>query len=130
MASGRGVPKARGGFVYGPGTSTSDSIHAMLSTGEFVTRAKVAQLYRRELDYLNRYGKWPAFAGGGFVGRSNTSPTINVSTPALDLSGIEAAVANRGPVQVSVNLNAQQVGRAVEPVVSAIQGGTVHRRSW
>jgi len=34
---------AEGGAVRGPGTGTSDSIPAMLSAGEFVTRAKVAQ---------------------------------------------------------------------------------------
>ncbi|WP_019148463.1 phage tail tape measure protein [Timonella senegalensis] len=35
--------KAFGGFVFGPGTQTSDSIPTMLSNGEFVVRAREAQ---------------------------------------------------------------------------------------
>lgn len=35
--------KADGGFVYGAGTATSDSIPALLSNGEFVVRASQAQ---------------------------------------------------------------------------------------
>jgi hypothetical protein len=38
-ASGRGITKATGGPVYGPGTGTSDSIPAMLSNGEHVWTA-------------------------------------------------------------------------------------------
>ena len=34
---------ARGGAINGPGTSTSDSIPAMLSDGEFVMNAKAVR---------------------------------------------------------------------------------------
>jgi hypothetical protein len=40
-----------GGFVSGPGTSTSDSIPAMLSRGEYVVRAKSVSAYG--LDFMN-----------------------------------------------------------------------------
>lgn len=60
--------RAGGGSVWGPGTATSDDIHAMLSNGEFVTRTWAAQRigYDR-LEYMNRTGKIPKFADGGPV---------------------------------------------------------------
>jgi hypothetical protein len=66
----KGVAKrAHGGSIWGPGTATSDSIPALLSNGEFVVRTQAAKAigYGR-LDHMNRYGKLPAFAGGGQVG--------------------------------------------------------------
>jgi len=51
-----------GGRVMGPGTSTSDSIPAMLSDGEYVIRAEAARkLGRGALDWLNAGN----FAEGG-----------------------------------------------------------------
>jgi Peptidase family M23 len=45
---------ARGGFVSGPGTGTSDSIMAKLSAGEFVMNSKQTRKYRRLLEMLNK----------------------------------------------------------------------------
>lgn len=65
------VAHAAGGRIFGPGTGTSDSILSLLSNGEYVVREAAARAigYGR-LDYLNRYGKLPAFANGGQVGGS------------------------------------------------------------
>jgi hypothetical protein len=69
----KGIPRADGGLVTGTGTSTSDSIHAMLSNGEFVIRAEaVRKLGLGILDHINRIGRLPAldlpaFAMGGAV---------------------------------------------------------------
>ncbi|WP_063688820.1 hypothetical protein [Bradyrhizobium stylosanthis] len=55
-----------GGHVMGPGTSTSDSIPAMLSDGEYVIRAEAARrIGRGQLDRLNAGN----YAGGGFISR-------------------------------------------------------------
>lgn len=55
-----------GGGVSGPGTSTSDSIPAMLSDGEYVIKASSAQkLGRSTLDWLNSGA--PGLAHGGDV---------------------------------------------------------------
>ena len=59
------LKKAKGGAIIGPGTSTSDSIPALLSNGEYVINA--AQIGRTTLDALNS-GSYPAFASGGSVG--------------------------------------------------------------
>lgn len=46
---------ASGGFVSGPGSSTSDSIPAMLSNGEYVINAKAVGTYG--LDFMNSLNK-------------------------------------------------------------------------
>jgi hypothetical protein len=72
---------ATGGFVRGPGTSTSDSIPAWLSDGEFVVRASaVQQIGVPALMAINRGIHVPAiasvhgprFADGGLVTGAGT----------------------------------------------------------
>lgn len=59
---------ASGGMISGPGTSTSDSIPAMLSNGEYVINAEaVRRIGIPRLNALNS-GTVPHFAGGGYVG--------------------------------------------------------------
>jgi hypothetical protein len=68
---------AEGGSVRGPGTSTSDSIPARLSDGEFVVKASSVQKYG--VDFMNaiNQGIAPAvraFKNGGAVTRSPSVP--------------------------------------------------------
>lgn len=92
---------ATGGRIYGPGTSTSDSIPAMLPNGEMVLRAaavkKIDALYGRSfLNTLNAVGsvekamqpsafalnarrKSQAYATGGRVSTANGSWNIEVN---------------------------------------------------
>jgi outer membrane protein OmpA-like peptidoglycan-associated protein len=74
---------ARGGYIQGPGTATSDSILARLSKGEYVLRAAAVKQYG--LDFLNRLntGRLPGFASGGLVqapsgGSSGTPVNLNL----------------------------------------------------
>jgi hypothetical protein len=62
---------AQGGFVSGPGTSTSDSIPALLSDGEFVVNARSTQLFKPLLTAINDAGALPQFAVGGMVKGQN-----------------------------------------------------------
>jgi DNA repair exonuclease SbcCD ATPase subunit len=67
--------KAAGGLVRGPGTSTSDSIPALLSDGEFVVNARSTQLFRPLLSAINATAGMPQFAVGGLVnGRMKKDP--------------------------------------------------------
>ena len=74
-SSGAAAGHADGGYISGPGTGTSDSIHAMLSNGEFVVKAEAVKRYGLAvLERINN-GTWgnmivsvPKFAGGGLVG--------------------------------------------------------------
>lgn len=67
------VAAATGGYISGPGTSTSDSIPAKLSNGEFVVNAASVKKYG--IDYLHAIntGRAHRYASGGLVS--------NVSSP-------------------------------------------------
>ncbi|PWG61775.1 tape measure protein [Spiribacter halobius] len=59
--------RATGGPIFGPGTSTSDSIPVRLSRGEYVIRAAAVQRYGMGLlDRINRL-QLPGLAAGGAV---------------------------------------------------------------
>lgn len=79
-----GVKKATGGYISGPGSSTSDSIPAMLSNGEYVLNASsVDAIGVDNLNRINAAGRnADAFVGGSTIGGS---VTLNVS--AMDASG-------------------------------------------
>jgi len=69
---------AGGGMVFGPGTSTSDSILARLSRGEFVMDAFTTRIFGpdffRSLQRAARTGnpfRIPGFAAGGLVGETS-----------------------------------------------------------
>ena len=71
-SGGGATARAQGGPVYGPGTSTSDSILARLSTGEFVVKAKAVASYGLDLLHqINDMRYVPAYANGGAVGLAN-----------------------------------------------------------
>jgi hypothetical protein len=63
---------AAGGYISGPGTSTSDSIPAMLSDGEYVVNARATARHRELLEAINagryaRGGMVRGYAAGGMV---------------------------------------------------------------
>lgn len=61
---------ARGGLITGPGTSTSDSVFARLSAGEYVLNAKATKALGTDvLNQLNS-GILPKYATGGEVSRT------------------------------------------------------------
>lgn len=75
---------ATGGYVFGPGTGTSDSINARLSTGEFVMPADATRRYAPELNSM-RSGSYSRDEGGGMV-KVNI---INQTTGRVDSSSTE-----------------------------------------
>jgi TP901 family phage tail tape measure protein len=69
---------ATGGYISGPGTSTSDSIPARLSDGEYVIRAAAVRKYGTGMfDALNR--GVAKFATGGQVGGGSSFPNSMVT---------------------------------------------------
>jgi len=96
---GMGPHVATGGSIWGPGTGTSDSIHAMLSNGEFVVRAAVASKFRSFLSYLNATGQMPnlpRFATGGSVAVPNLAGMMRAQ-----MDGVGALMQRFAPVQVT-----------------------------
>jgi TP901 family phage tail tape measure protein len=86
VGHGHGSPvhPAGGGYIRGPGTSTSDSIPARLSDGEYVVRAAaVERIGVPTLDKMNRLG----FAGGGYVPSSHLSDPSSLVSQATDAKG-------------------------------------------
>ena len=79
------INAATGGWIYGPGSGTSDSIPAMLSNGEFVIRAKKAKEFAALLNAINsgrlKKGDLPGFATGG---------SVNIKRAAISMSGSSA----------------------------------------
>ncbi len=73
------VTAATGGLISGPGGSTTDSIMARLSNGEFVVNAAQTAKFRPLLERINT-GR---YANGGFVG----TPRIGTAVPPAGSSG-------------------------------------------
>jgi TP901 family phage tail tape measure protein len=77
--------KAAGGYMEGAGTSTSDSISARLSNGEYVIKASAVQQYGKGFfDNLNAQ----RFATGGQVGAATASAGIGAGDIAAAFSGM------------------------------------------
>lgn len=84
----RNLFRAHGGPVFGPGTSTSDSIPTWLSNGEYVISAAAVRRYGVEMfDHLNAM-RAPSRSSGATAGRSvaarATAPVTITVNGALD----------------------------------------------
>lgn len=101
---------ASGGYVSGPGTSTSDSIPARLSHGEYVVNARaVSRLGVSFLDAINGLSAGPrvadgrlAFAAGGLVPEAPAQPApgqniriVNVIDPAMAADYLNSSAGER-----------------------------------
>lgn len=90
---------ASGGRVFGPGTSTSDSIFARLSRGEFVVKTRAVEHYGPQLFAALNSMRLPkdflrGFNLGGIVDNLNHSMRSMAPVPAFAGGGL--AVAPRG----------------------------------
>ena len=96
--------RADGGPIVGAGTSTSDSIPAMLSNGEYVLNAKaVKRVGRPLLDAIN-YGHARHFSSGGLAARSvvhvtsgnRTSNPVVINVSAIDADSFRGFMKTKG----------------------------------
>jgi TP901 family phage tail tape measure protein len=109
-----------GGFVSGPGSSTSDSIPAMLSNGEFVVRASAVRTYG--VDFLNALNQQKV----GSFGSSATSAAVSSGSTVAYLSPEDRALL-RAVIDRPVNLyteNAKIASSANAGNVILAQRGT------
>jgi hypothetical protein len=96
---------AGGGAINGPGTSTSDSILARLSKGEYVMNASAVSKFGTSFfDGLNN-GLLPKFNRGGPVGSSLVvAPSNNVFIPDVTIKGQDLLITfNRAQARASRN---------------------------
>lgn len=103
-----GMKRAGGGFVSGPGTSTSDSIPAWLSDGEYVVNAKATSQHRELLEAINAR----KFKKGGYVGPTD-----------LRASGGKAVIRNLSGDLTSIKSASKLLTKAV------MDAAKVHRIS-
>lgn len=90
-----GGKRATGGYIAGPGTSTSDSIPAFLSNGEYVLTAEAVQNVGLPLLDAMNSGRVGHFATGGLVqanGSGNKGAAVPVgNSVTLNVSALDAA---------------------------------------
>ena len=92
--------RAKGGMINGPGTSTSDSIPALLSNGEFVVNARATESFQPLLSAINNFGLQPRFAAGGLF---NTS---SVNTPSNNnMNDTLTSIMSNQPIRTYVTAN-------------------------
>jgi len=66
--------KATGGTITGPGGPREDKVPIMASPGEFIVKADSAKkLGKSNLEFINKTGQLPKFAGGGLI------PNVNLN---------------------------------------------------
>lgn len=68
--------RASGGIITGAGTSTSDSIPARLSNGEYVVNARATSQFLPLLNSINDAGLQPRFAMGGLYKDTNSGYNV------------------------------------------------------
>jgi hypothetical protein len=111
--SGAGSPFASGGMVRGPGTSTSDSILARLSRGEFVVRAAAVKHYGTNLlSALNglRIPRPTGFNLGGLVeGMQHSMSALMVPRFAEGgFADMQPLAVGRRPIALTINNGGEQ----------------------
>ena len=107
---GRGGGRAIGGPVWGAGSSTSDSIAAMLSNGEYVIKAASVRKYGSGLfDSLNR--GVARFANGGQVGQV-AAPTPQSGVSIVALSAADKGLLIRIANALNLSIDGKDIARA------------------
>lgn len=77
---------AAGGMVYGPGSGTSDSIPALLSSGESVINAQSTQMFSGILSAINQAG-----GGAPLTNNNSTAPIVKTYVVASEMSSQQEA---------------------------------------
>jgi len=83
-APGQGHQAAAGGYIRGPGTTTSDSIPSLLSDKEYVVKAKAVDYYG--VDTMHAINSM-RFAAGGYVGSRSSSSAAAPSLVGVAIEG-------------------------------------------
>lgn len=83
---GRGLPKASGGPIVGPGTGTSDDVPIWASNGEFMMKTAAVQKYGvAMMDSINNL----SFAKGGLIGGYANGGRVSAAYGAAAAFGID-----------------------------------------
>jgi len=114
-----GFPR-RQGMISGAGTSTSDSIRAMLSRGEYVVRAAAVRHYGAGfLELLNRMmlPRLPRFATGGAVAMPAAPASSLAGLPEMS---VNLSIQGAAPLRL---LSSRDTARQLASALSSLQRG-------
>jgi hypothetical protein len=131
-AGGASQGLARGGPVWGRGTSTSDSIPAWLSSGEWVHNAKAVSYYGQAFMRAinNRVIPKDAFRGFSMGGLVSAATSMPMRMPLRFADGGPVPAAGGGLHPVTIDLgNGQKVTglKATTDVVTSLKRAAVNR---
>lgn len=110
-----GVPFARGGMVWGPGTQTSDSIFARLSRGEFVMRAAAVDRFGPSFFAALNSLRMPKFSLGGLVDDLSRAIALPPMPRFADGGLIPAAAGAGGGRSFTLNIGGHSFGGLTGP---------------
>lgn len=122
------IPFAFGGRVFGPGTSTSDSINARLSVGEFVIQTAIAKRIYPFLNALNA-GKPEALQAAGYATGGIVADTGSQLNAAL-ARGIAFARAQDGKPYIwgGVGPDGYDCSGFMSAITNVLRGENPHHR--
>ena len=115
------IQRSAGGYISGPGTSTSDSIPARLSNGEYVVKASAVKQYGRSFfDAVNaqRFASG-GYAGGGSAGSSSSAPAMSSADLAGAVrAGLQGATLTLDGVDYLANSTAARINLRAQRAVA------------
>lgn len=125
------IPKdamASGGIVHGPGTGTSDSIHIMVSNGEFITNAAATSKYRHVLEAINggyyeQLKSAAGYASGGYVQATPAAPYVRAREESEARVVYNQQITNRMYTTGSPSVQARLLASKVSLQTSQLLGG-------
>ena len=117
---------SNGGAVWGAGTSTSDSIPALLSNGEFVVNAAATRRHRALLEAVNQN----RYASGGAVGKLPVMPAVPAFGAAAGGMTVNITINRDGTANADTSEDTHVAKRLAEAIPAMIErwyADNVHR---
>ena len=108
---------SNGGAVWGAGTSTSDSIPALLSNGEFVVNAAATRRHRALLEAVNQN----RYASGGAVGKLPVMPAVPAFGVAAGGMTVNITINRDGTANADTSEDTHVAKRLAEAIPAMIE---------
>lgn len=117
---------SNGGAVWGAGTSTSDSIPALLSNGEFVVNAAATRRHRALLEAVNQN----RYASGGAVGKLPVMPAVPAFGASAGSMTVNITINKDGTTSADTSADTSEARRLAEAIPAMVErwyADNVHR---
>ena len=117
---------SNGGAVWGAGTSTSDSIPALLSNGEFVVNAAATRRHRALLEAVNQN----RYASGGAVGKLPVMPAVPAFGSSAGSMTVNITINKDGTASADTSADTSEARRLAEAIPAMVErwyADNVHR---